>query len=153
MELVEQREAVVHVFKRKIGGGYTSSFVYLPAGLCCLFLNLIQGRKDASLSASAGRVVKDIDGFLLHVLGTLGGAVTVYFLAKLLPCTACVAKTAVPRWFAPVVDELEDQPLRLLFLLRISPLIPFNLLNYYAGACGRFMLRHILVAHLATAPA
>ena len=36
---------------------------------------------------------------------------------------------------------MEKTPLRLLIVLRLCPLVPFNLLNYYVGATYRFQLQ------------
>ena len=47
---------------------------------------------------------------------------------------------------------MQRTPLRLLVLLRLMPLVPFNVLNYYVGATYRFTIWHNCVSLLATFP-
>jgi uncharacterized membrane protein YdjX (TVP38/TMEM64 family) len=91
-------------------------------------------------------------GTLVLWLGTLCGAVCAFLLAQRPLCVAAVGRLRAPLLLVPALESLDGQPLKLLVLLRVSPLTPFPLLNYYAGACGRFELRHVAAAHLATLP-
>lgn len=83
---------------------------------------------------------------------TLVGALVCHILGSLAACTTCVSKCPIPSCLLPTFEALADEPFKLLVLLRASPIVPFNLLNYYTGACGRFQLKHVLVGHLFTLP-
>ena len=92
-------------------------------------------------------------GTLTMFIGTLAGSLCCFVLGQQPWCSTCVSRACrIPKCLHPAVDALADHPMRMLVLLRASPLVPFNLLNYYAGASGRFKMLDVLVAHIFTAP-
>lgn len=91
-------------------------------------------------------------GSIAFVLGTLLGCVVCYLLGTMATAKKCVAKAPEPGCLKIVLHSLDTAPFKLIALLRSTPLIPFNLLNYYVGACGRFKVYHVLVGHIFTIP-
>ena len=47
---------------------------------------------------------------------------------------------------------MHDSPIKLICLVRSSPFVPFNVCNYWIGACGRFTALHVVLGHLCTIP-
>ena len=72
MELVEERETVVHVLKGEVIGADAGALVDLAAGACGVRFHLVEGGQQAARSGVAGRVIEDVDGLLLHVLRAFG---------------------------------------------------------------------------------
>jgi len=91
-------------------------------------------------------------GTITFVLGTLVGCMFCYLLGTLACCKTCVNKCKVPGCVATLMEHLDGQPTKLIILLRISPFVPFNFLNYYVGASGRFTLKHVFIGHIFTIP-
>ena len=48
-----------------------------------------------------------------------------------------------------LLEALDAHPFKLIVLLRSSPIVPFNVLNYYVGACRRFHASTVSVDQLA----
>jgi len=97
------------------------------------------------------------------IFGLLEGSVLVFIGATLGACGAFLVSRHVAR--AAVERRLEDQPrfhtidravagqgLKVVFLLRLSPIFPFNLLNYALGLT-QVRFRDYLVACLGMVPA
>jgi len=77
-------------------------------------------------------------GTLSTWLGMLFGCSICYLLGHALFAKS-FDRTKQPRsCIAQAMTRMEDTPFRLLILLRLCPLIPFNLLNYHVGASYRF---------------
>jgi len=71
--LVEEGVAVVHVFKGEITGGDPGALVDLTSRAVGDRFDLIQGQNATPGPAPVRCVAEDVDGLLLHVLGSLGG--------------------------------------------------------------------------------
>jgi uncharacterized membrane protein YdjX (TVP38/TMEM64 family) len=104
------------------------------------------------LTFSAGAIFGLWRGTVLTYLGAVLGASAVYALA------APLARTRVLRWIdrdprvAATRKAVVNDSAWIMFLLRLSPLVPYNLLNYALSLSGvRF--RDYLVALLGMLPA
>src|SRR5262245_65968088 len=71
VELMEQGEAIVHVFKGQIRGGNPRPLIELAPGLGGLRLDLLQRGRETPGGGPARRMVEDVDGLLLHISGPL----------------------------------------------------------------------------------
>ena len=76
-------------------------------------------------------------GTLTFYVGTQFGAISrkPSYLGQIPCCATCVGKLRTPSCIVPLLDHyFKEKPLKFLIVLRLTPLVPFNLLNYYAGA-------------------
>jgi len=90
-------------------------------------------------------------GGIAFWLGSYVGSSICYALGQTLfkscfderpPSTAC----------GRLMTSMQDTPLQALSLLRLFPLVPYNVLNYYVGASYRFSFRQASIAYLCTLP-
>jgi len=95
-----------------------------------------------------GGTIGVLFGTLTYFVGTFAAAAITYHLGRTAAIKACVGK--VKTW--SVLAHFDDTPMILAILVRACPLVPFNLANYYMGACGRFGYRHVAASHIATLP-
>jgi uncharacterized membrane protein YdjX (TVP38/TMEM64 family) len=104
------------------------------------------------LSIAAGAVWGLWRGTLIVYVGAVLGASAVFLLA------APLAESRLLRWvdrhrrFAAARQAIVGQGLWIMFLLRLSPLVPFNFLNY-ALALGGVRYRDYLLAMFGMLPA
>ena len=86
-------------------------------------------------------------------IGACVGAMISYALGNALLGRWLSQEMRARTFLARAENAMEKTPLRLLIVLRLCPLVPFNLLNYYVGATYRFQLWHNLVSLLFIFPA
>ncbi len=103
------------------------------------------------LTLAAGALFGLANGFVLVVIGGLFGAIVSFWLAR------TVAHKPVQKMLAdrPVVQRIEKavsrEGRRIIFLFRLSPVIPFGLANFALGLTSvRF--RDYLFGHMGTIP-
>ena len=79
-------------------------------------------------------------------VGACVGAMISYALGNALLGRWLSQEMRARTFLARAENAMEKTPLRLLIVLRLCPLVPFNLLNFYVGATYRFKLWHNLVS-------
>ncbi len=105
----------------------------------------------AVMTAAAGAIFGVGQGTALVLLGATLGATGAFGISRRL------ARGAVSRWirrdarFAAIDEAVRCQGFRIVFLLRLSPILPFNLLNYGLGAT-RVRLRDYIMASIGMLP-
>ena len=84
-------------------------------------------------------------GFLVTTLGSVLGALLAFLLGRTLARNWVENRVAGSARFANLDRAVADRGFRFVFLLRLSPLFPFNLLNYALGLT-RIQTRDYLLA-------
>lgn len=85
-------------------------------------------------------------------IGASLGAIASFLLGRYLFRDGCVGRlTEKYTIFKALDNALMDKGLRIMVLLRLSPIVPFNVLNYIAGVTG-VQLWHYVVACVAMLP-
>ena len=80
------------------------------------------------------------------------GALIAYALGKELLHKLFAEQVRAKTFLARAENAMQNTPVRLLVLLRLMPLVPFNVFNYYVGATFRFTIWHNCASLLATFP-
>ena len=105
----------------------------------------------AVMTAAAGVLFGVVRGTALVLVAATLGAGIAFALSRRF------ARGAVARWiardarFAAIDEAVRCQGLRIVFLLRLSPVVPFNLLNYGLGAT-RVRARDYVLASIGMLP-
>lgn len=85
------------------------------------------------LTLAAGAIFGLAKGVALVFLGATLGAAAAFLVARHLARSAIERRLAGDRRFAAIDRAIGRQGRKIVFLLRLSPLFPFNLLNYGLG--------------------
>lgn len=98
------------------------------------------------LTLAGGALFGLVEGTIYVLLGAVLGSVAAFSLARY------AARDAVTRWvdsdarFAAIDRAIEREGRRIVFLLRLSPVFPFNLLNYALGLTRARLVDYILAS-------
>lgn len=104
------------------------------------------------LTVGAGAIFGILRGSVVVFIGASLGASTVYVLASPLARSRWLARLTRDRRVAAVRAAVAGEGTRVMFLLRLSPLVPFNVLNYALALSG-VRYRDYAVALLGMIPA
>lgn len=104
------------------------------------------------LTVAAGAIFGVMRGSILVFIGASLGASAVYMLASPLGDSQWLARITRDRRVAAVRSAVAGEGVWLMFLLRLSPLIPFNILNYALALSG-VRYRDFAVGFLGMIPA
>jgi uncharacterized membrane protein YdjX (TVP38/TMEM64 family) len=85
------------------------------------------------LTLGAGAIFGVVAGTAYVMIGATTGAMLAFLIARYLARDAVANRVARDPRFAAIDRGIAAQGRRVAFLLRLSPLIPFNLLNYALG--------------------
>lgn len=85
------------------------------------------------LTLSAGAIFGLGAGVLYVFVGASGGAIAAFLVSRYVARNAIEAKVAGNARFAAIDRAVGKQGLKIVTLLRLSPVFPFNLLNYGLG--------------------
>jgi len=88
------------------------------------------------LTVAAGALFGVWRGSIIVFIGASLGASAVYVLGQPLSRTRLMARVTRDRRVAAVREAIAGQGAWLMFLLRLSPLVPFNILNYALALSG-----------------
>jgi uncharacterized membrane protein YdjX (TVP38/TMEM64 family) len=103
------------------------------------------------LTLAAGAIFGLLRGTLYALLGATLGAAGAFLVARYLARGAIERKLAGNARFAAIDRAVGKEGLKIVALLRLSPVFPFNLLNYALGLTGVPFL-HYLAASIAMLP-
>lgn len=134
-------------------GVFAFMAVYFAATICFVpgsILTLGAGFVFSSAFDSLGRGV--LLGTVAVWVGASLGAIASFLLGRYLFRDGCVGRlTEKYTVFKALDNALMDKGLRIMILLRLSPIVPFNALNYIMGVTG-VKLWHYVVACAAMLP-
>ncbi|MES3034753.1 MAG: TVP38/TMEM64 family protein [Gemmatimonadota bacterium] len=85
------------------------------------------------LTLAAGALFGVVRGTIFVLLGASLGALGAFLIARHLARDWVTARVAKDPRFAAIDGAIAEQGRRVVFLLRLSPVIPFNVLNYALG--------------------
>lgn len=85
------------------------------------------------VTLGAGFVFGVIQGSILVFIGAMIGATVAFLIGRFLARDWIAKKVADNRFFNALDGAIADEGLKLVFLIRLSPAFPFNLLNYALG--------------------
>ena len=88
------------------------------------------------LTVAAGAMFGVWRGSIIVFIGASLGASTVYLLGQSLSRSRLMARVTRDRRVAAVREAVAGEGAWLMFLLRLSPLVPFNILNYALALSG-----------------
>jgi uncharacterized membrane protein YdjX (TVP38/TMEM64 family) len=103
------------------------------------------------LTLAAGAIFGLVEGTLLVLLAATLGAIAAFLVARYFARDAVARRVEGDARFAAIDRAVERQGRRIVFLLRLSPVFPFNLLNYALGLT-RVRLWDYAVASLGMLP-
>ncbi len=103
------------------------------------------------LTLAAGAIFGIAQGLLLVFVGASVGATAAFFLARTVARSAIEQKLENNSRFAAVDRAVEREGLKIVMLLRLSPVFPFNMLNYALGLT-RVRPRDYMIACLGMLP-
>ncbi|MEG0775672.1 TVP38/TMEM64 family protein [Clostridium sp.] len=89
---------------------------------------------DSVLAIAGGMCFGLSGGFIFTLLGALGGATFAYFLAKTLDQN--FIKKVVKKDMSKLENAMKKGGFYIIFILRLIPLVPFDVISYCAGFAG-----------------
>ncbi len=146
--LLPVREWVVHLLGLARDAGLPGAALYgaafVPAAL--LFL------PAAPLAIGAGFAFGPVLGALVTAAGGMAGATAAFEVGRHLGGDVLRRALARSRRLAPFASALDRADLEVVLWLRLSPLVPFYLLNYAFGTTGMRGRRYGIATGLALLP-
>jgi uncharacterized membrane protein YdjX (TVP38/TMEM64 family) len=103
------------------------------------------------LTMAGGAVFGLVRGAAFSFGGALLGSTVAFLLGRYVVCRAIERKLATMPRFAAIDRAVSAQGRRIVFLLRLSPIVPFNFLNYALGVT-RISIKDFVIASAGTLP-
>jgi len=100
----------------------------------------------SALTLLGGAVFGLVRGTLYVFAGALLGTILAFLAARYLVRPAVERRVASNPRFARLDEAIGDQGRKIVFLLRLSPVIPFNLLNYALGVTRVRLADYVLAS-------
>jgi uncharacterized membrane protein YdjX (TVP38/TMEM64 family) len=85
------------------------------------------------VTLGAGFVFGVVKGSILVFIGAMLGATAAFLIGRFVARDWIAQKVAGNRFFSALDNAIAQEGLNLIFLIRLSPAFPFNLLNYALG--------------------
>ena len=122
-------------------------FIGLFAGCCVVFL------PASFLTFAAGAVYGFWLGTLLVLIGNGLGSLVCLLLTRYLFRNWAMKQFKKSRRASAVVDAVQDDGWKIVFLTRLSPVMPFSLINYALGLTKLSAWRFLLATEIGSVPA
>jgi len=103
------------------------------------------------LTLAAGAIFGLAKGTLLVFVGASLGSALAFLVARYVARTSIERRIQGNARFARIDSAVADEGLKIVFLLRLSPVFPYNLLNYALGLT-RVRIRDYLIASIGMLP-
>jgi uncharacterized membrane protein YdjX (TVP38/TMEM64 family) len=143
-----QVAAVIPRFVQHVEGLGTTGALLFIAGYTVATVAFIPG---SLLTLAAGAVFGIAKGTLLVFIGATIGETAAFLIARHVARDAVSRRVRRDPRFAAIDDAIAGQGRKIVLLLRLSPVFPFNLLNYALGLT-RISLRDYIVASIGILP-
>lgn len=144
------RQAGMYIedFRATIEGlGWTAPIVFIIA----YALAVVIAAPASLLTIAAGAVFGVVQGAVAVYIGAVLGSSAAFLIARYLARDQVARRIQGNPSFAAIDRAVGEQGLKIVFLLRLSPVFPFNLLNYALGLT-RVSLADYLVGALGMIP-
>jgi uncharacterized membrane protein YdjX (TVP38/TMEM64 family) len=122
-----------------------------PAFVAGYVLACVAFVPGALLTLAAGALFGLVRGVALVFLGAVLGSTAAFLVARHLARAAVTRRIERDPRFAAIDRAVAREGLKIVFLLRLSPVVPFNLLNYALGLTS-VSLRDYLLASVGMLP-
>ena len=109
-------------------GVWAYAFVVAFYIVACVFL-----LPGSVLTLGAGFVFKLVGGFIVVSIGSTLGACAAFWVGRTVARNWIASKVAANEKFAAIDQAVAGQGFKIVLLTRLSPVFPFNLLNYAFG--------------------
>lgn len=140
--------AYIEDFRDTIEGlGWAAPLVFVIA----YALAVVIAAPASLLTIAAGAVFGVLQGAVTVYIGAVLGSSAAFLVARYLARDAVARRIRKNQGFAAIDRAVGEQGLKIVFLLRLSPVFPFNLLNYALGLT-RVSLADYLVGALGMIP-
>ncbi|MEM9485540.1 MAG: TVP38/TMEM64 family protein [Cyanobacteria bacterium P01_F01_bin.116] len=96
------------------------------------------------VTLGAGAVFGIVQGTILVFIGAMLGATAAFLIGRYLARDWVSSKVSGNRIFKAIYDAIEKEGRKIIFLVRLSPAFPFNLLNYGLGLTNVSLLDYVL---------
>lgn len=96
------------------------------------------------VTLGAGAVFGIIKGTVLVFVGAMLGATAAFLIGRYLARDWVSNKVSGNRIFKAIYDAIEKEGRKIIFLVRLSPAFPFNLLNYALGLTNVSLTDYVL---------
>jgi uncharacterized membrane protein YdjX (TVP38/TMEM64 family) len=120
-----------------VGGYVLATLLFVPGSI---------------LTIGAGFVFGLFVGTLAVSLGSIIGAALAFLIARFFARRKIEAMTQSNQKFAAIDGAVGEQGAKLIFLLRLSPLIPFNVSNYFYGITSVKFWPYVLASWIGMLP-
>ncbi len=91
-------------------------------------------------------------GTVVAMIGSMAGASTVFLISRTIARRWIERKIASRAWFGALDRAVKQQGFRIVFLLRFSPLFPFNVMNYILALTGISFRQYLTGSFLGMLP-
>jgi uncharacterized membrane protein YdjX (TVP38/TMEM64 family) len=151
---------VALVFVGRAVGGYVPRFAEWIDGLGALgpavfiagyALAVVAFVPGSVLTLAAGAIFGLVEGTLVVLVAATLGSTAAFLLSRTVARAAIARRVEGDRRFAAIDRAIEREGRRIVFLLRLSPVFPFTLLNYALGLT-RVRLVDYVVASIGMLP-
>ncbi|MDV3353810.1 TVP38/TMEM64 family protein [Leptolyngbyaceae cyanobacterium CCMR0082] len=96
------------------------------------------------VTLGAGAVFGIVKGTILVFIGAMLGATAAFLIGRYLARDWVSNKVSGNRIFKAIYDAIEKEGRKIIFLVRLSPAFPFNLLNYALGLTNVSLTDYVL---------
>ncbi len=138
------REALAWISGLGLAG--VAVFIGLYVLACILFI------PGSILTLGAGAVYGVVRGSLIVSLASTLGATCAFLVGRHLARDRIASKIGADRRFAAIDKAVAREGAKIVGLTRLSPVFPFNLLNYAFGLTGVSVRHYVLASWLGMAP-
>jgi uncharacterized membrane protein YdjX (TVP38/TMEM64 family) len=125
-------------------GAVVFAAAYVPAAV--LFV------PGALLTLGAGFVFGIVRGTAIVSLGSTAGAAAAFFVARRFARQWVARRLAASRLLAAIARAVEVEGFKIVLLTRLSPVLPFNLLNYAFGLTAVPFRTYVLASWIGMLP-
>lgn len=96
------------------------------------------------VTLGAGAVFGIVKGTIFVFIGAMLGATAAFLIGRYLARDWVANKVSDNRIFKSIYDAIEKEGRKIIFLVRLSPAFPFNLLNYALGLTNVSLVDYVL---------
>ena len=123
-----------------------------PLGFVVVFTAAVLALVPASAVSVIGGAIFGVSGGLIYsIVGTYLGSTLAFLIGRHAAHGPIERRLAAMPRFRAINRAVGDDARRLVFLLRLSPIVPFNVLNYLFGA-SRIRLRDFIIGSAGMLP-